>query len=246
MATAQASKPKIQVPNFCEPQPTVTVFITASQEPQMQEDEGIHPKPLRSKASTSVIMEKHGIPNPELRKYIFHRNLISHYSLFFAAAFKGNFKEGLSQEMTLEADVKVFGVFSNWLYTQKILDSKGDQPDLGTLAHLWILADRFLVPVLQNRVVDSLYDKLNSGREKVSDFLDFCKIADKHAEGDNPLTFLAASLLTWSPPGSLDRWLDQVPRLILIKSWQTLKTVQAPEGQKGIDVQDLYVRVNQR
>jgi hypothetical protein len=246
MATAQASKPKVQVPNFYEPQPTVTIFITASQEPQIQQDEVMHPNPLGSKASTSINMEKHGIPNPKLPKYIFHRNLISHYSLFFAAAFKGNFKEGLSQEMTLEADVKVFGVFSNWLYTQKILDSKGDQLDLGTLADLWILADRFLVPVLQNRVVDSLYDKLNSGREKVSDFLDFCKVADEHAEGDNPLALLAASLLTWSPPGSLDRWLDQVPRSILIKSWQTLKTVQVPEGQKGIDVQDLYVRVNQR
>ncbi len=246
MATAQASEPKAQGPNFCEPHPTVTIFITASPESQAQEDVVTPPNPWRSKASNSGNIENPGIRSPELPKYIFHRNLISHHSPFFAAAFKSNFKEGISHEMTLEADVRAFGVFSNWLYTQNILNSKGDRPDLGTLANLWILADRFLVPVLQNKVVDNLYYMLNSGREKVSDFLAFCKIADEHAKGDNPLTSLAASLLTGSPAGSLDRYLHQIPRSILNNSWQTLKTVQAPDTKRGIDVQDLYVRECQR
>ena len=246
METAQACEPKVQVPNFCEPHPTVTIFITASSETQAQHGMVTHRRSFHSKAGTGGNTEKQGILRPEPLKYIFHKNLISHYSPFFAAAFKSNFKEGLSQEMTLEVDAKAFGVFSNWLYTQNILDSKGYQPDMCTLAHLWILADCFLVPVLQNKVADSLYYMLNSGRERVSDFLAFCKIADEHAEGDNPLTLLAASLLTGSPRGSLDRYLDQVPRSILIKSWQTLKTEQAPGTKRGADLQNFYVKENQR
>jgi hypothetical protein len=245
MANAQASEARIQVPNFCDPQPTVTIFITASPETQVQEDVATYPKRLHSKGSNRGDMEKQCIPTHELPKFVFHRNLISHYSPFFAAAFKGNFKEGLSQEMTLEADFKAFGVFSNWLYTQTILDSEGYQPDMCSLAHLWILADRFLVPRLQNKVVDNLHYILNRGRENVSDFLAFCKIADEHAEGDNPLTLLAASLLTFSPRGSIDHFLDQVPRSILSQSWRTLKMLRPPGPKRGIDVENFYVKENQ-
>jgi hypothetical protein len=81
------------------------------------------------------------LPETELLKLMIHKNMICHYSPFFSAAFNGNFKEGLSKETTLNVYIKGFGLLVNWLYNQIVLGANGKRPHLGSLAHLWILAD---------------------------------------------------------------------------------------------------------
>lgn len=89
-----------------------------------------------------------------------HKNFICYYSPFFDAAFNGDFAEGESQEMEFhEVDLQTFGMFVNWLYTQSIVLSDHSQPCCRFLLYLWILADRILVPKLQNQIIRQLDER---------------------------------------------------------------------------------------
>jgi hypothetical protein len=61
-----------------------------------------------------------------------------------------------------DTDIEVFGTFVNWLYTQRITDSEGNAPSYCSLTNLWLLADRVMVPRLQNR----LFAELDNSRLK--------------------------------------------------------------------------------
>ncbi|CAG8951813.1 hypothetical protein HYFRA_00005617 [Hymenoscyphus fraxineus] len=93
----------------------------------------------------------------EPRTYLIHKNIICKYSPFFEAAFNSNFKEGETQRMELwEKSGDTFGIFVNWLYKQKIVDENGWVTSAETLIDLWLLAQRFLVPQLQNQALTLL------------------------------------------------------------------------------------------
>jgi hypothetical protein len=49
-------------------------------------------------------------------------------------------------------------MFVNWLYTQDIADGERDLPESNNLIDLWILADRFIVPRLQNQAMELIID----------------------------------------------------------------------------------------
>lgn len=87
-----------------------------------------------------------------------YKELLCRQSPFFEAAFEGPFSEGETQSMTLE-DVgdNEFGIFLNWIHFKEIKGRYG-QPGFLDLLQVWILADRFLVPTLQNEAIDLLYD----------------------------------------------------------------------------------------
>ena len=91
--------------------------------------------------------------------YVVHKQLITFYSPFFDRAFNGNFIEGETQTMTLEdVDGNIFGLFVNWLYTQKVCHA-GFEPDkleAIEMAILWTLAGRFMIPKLQNQIMPDL------------------------------------------------------------------------------------------
>lgn len=82
------------------------------------------------------------------------QDLICYSSLFFKAAFKGEFAEGQSQTMSLdEVNSEVFGLLVHWLYTREIF-LKGLKVVDGqtiiqeTLAALWFLTDQLIMPLL--------------------------------------------------------------------------------------------------
>lgn len=94
------------------------------------------------------------------QKFVLHRNFICHYSPFFDATFNGDFKEGKDQQLDLEeTDPKVFGIFVNWLYTQEIVAPDEYPATSSHLVRLWVLADRMLVPKLQDDALEE-FDKL--------------------------------------------------------------------------------------
>ena len=84
-----------------------------------------------------------------------HKGHICHYSPFFDAAFNGTFAEAETQMVELyEVKPETFGIFVNWIYTQDIFSEGGEIPNVQGLVHLWLLADRLLVPSLQNKALD--------------------------------------------------------------------------------------------
>jgi hypothetical protein len=52
-----------------------------------------------------------------------------------------------------EVEGGIFGIFANWLYSQTIEDEDSKAPSADQLIQLWVLADRLLVPRLQNQAM---------------------------------------------------------------------------------------------
>jgi len=121
--------------------------------------EGKQPTGKKEKRSSLVgpqpIVTVNIIDSKQLRHpFRIHQNYICHYSPYFKAAFTGNFTEAETQELQLEdVEGEIFGVFVNWLYTQTIEDEEAKVPSAHHLIQLWVLADRLLVPTLQNQAL---------------------------------------------------------------------------------------------
>ncbi|KAH7363913.1 hypothetical protein BKA65DRAFT_390126, partial [Rhexocercosporidium sp. MPI-PUGE-AT-0058] len=107
-------------------------------------------------------------PKDDLTKFVIHKEFACYHSPVLDAAFNGDFVEGQTQTYRLEdVSASAFRLFSQWIYTRKlellqmsskvkdITDSTPDpylQQDMD-LAMLWILADKFAMPRLQNGVI---------------------------------------------------------------------------------------------
>ena len=146
--------------------------------------------------------------------------------------------------MAIDMDLKAIGLFVNWLYNKVILGASGKQPDLPTLAHLWILADRVLIPKLQNQAMGIMYSRLLSGGGLMRpEFCSVCNIAGEHADGDNYLTELAATLWTWAHPSfilNIDP--NLIPASVFAKSWASLKILQGPGSGKPATLVAFHVK----
>lgn len=78
------------------------------------------------------------------------------YSDYFRAAFNGSFTEATEGRIELrDVDLEVFENFHAWLYTRKIPESLRWLQ----LVRLWVFGDRFQVPLLQNCVMNEIFDK---------------------------------------------------------------------------------------
>ncbi|PVH71817.1 hypothetical protein DL98DRAFT_577183 [Cadophora sp. DSE1049] len=118
----------VPTPNLVGPQPIVTVKVRAD-------------------------------PNPVAKWHTFqlHKNYLCHYSPYFRAALTGPFIESEDQQVKLEeTSPSVFGIFVNWLYTQTLVNKSSEQPLSSHLFKLWILADKLLIPRLQNDILSML------------------------------------------------------------------------------------------
>lgn len=101
--------------------------------------------------------------------FIVHKNYATYHSPVLRAALNSDFIEGQSQAYTFEDDFdrEVINLLANWFYTEQIyfggvkLDSSqasdGTQlTEAGCIVKLWILADKLLMPRLQNMAMDEL------------------------------------------------------------------------------------------
>ncbi|KAH7304858.1 hypothetical protein BKA65DRAFT_560350 [Rhexocercosporidium sp. MPI-PUGE-AT-0058] len=80
-----------------------------------------------------------------------HLDVITHDSSYFRDAFnRQHGLEGQTKIMILkDTEVKVFGMFNQWLYT-KVIECDGTESDLMDLAKLWSCASVWRVSQLQN------------------------------------------------------------------------------------------------
>lgn len=110
------------------------------------------------------------------------------------AAFTGNFEEGHTRSMTLE-DVEdaTFESFVTWVYTQAIpfvtgIDGITDyESDNINLIRLWILADRLLIPQLQNSAIFRLEESRRRYKHKLLFPLEIAKEVYEQTETTSPL-----------------------------------------------------------
>jgi len=221
------------------PQPFVTIYIGPTPELATQ-DKAKRPLLLKDKddndrgtiqpqvASTTVM-------GPSLPKFLIHKNLICYHSPFFAAAFNGNFIEGITQSMTLDVDKEAFGVLVNWFYSQGVVSEFGVQPTVVTLARVWIMAERFMMPLLQNKVMDVIHDKVTSFGPVLwwpTGFAEFAQIANEHGDRDNQLVDIVVWALRWCDEAKFNYFTDQIPQEIFVKVAYQLKKVMDHDADK--------------
>ena len=77
------------------------------------------------------------------QEFLVYKKFICYYSPFFDAAFNGRFEEGETQSIDIDyVKPEVFGLFFNWLYTQKVIQDEDDMPQVSLLRDLWIMANQ--------------------------------------------------------------------------------------------------------
>lgn len=102
-----------------------------------------------------------------MKKFVVHKESACFYSPIFKAAFNSTFIEGQTQEYRLD-DVNEGTVqfLVQWIYRQEmsivqLQSGKHDPQECQDLVETWVLADRLLVPGLQNAVLAAL-DKVQT------------------------------------------------------------------------------------
>ncbi|KAH8590815.1 hypothetical protein B0O99DRAFT_744892 [Bisporella sp. PMI_857] len=89
--------------------------------------------------------------------FVLHKSFVTHYSPMLNASFNGPFSEGLTQLIEYSTmSINAFGIFTDWLYSQKIASVDGSLPSVTDLIHLWILADNLIIPTLQNQTIQAI------------------------------------------------------------------------------------------
>ncbi|KAG4429215.1 hypothetical protein IFR05_015307 [Cadophora sp. M221] len=122
--------------------------------------------------------------------FLVHKNVACAHSPFFKAAFESDMIEGMTQSMGLEdGEADVFGRLVDWLYNKEVngadpFDKKNKVDDVVTLAKLWKLAERTLMPNLQNATVQKICSEIR--RTPLEEFIKLCRIVFKDKE-DNAL-----------------------------------------------------------
>ena len=95
---------------------------------------------------------------------------------------------------------RIFGMMVNWLYTQEITDEKGNPPSCRLSVELWILADRFMMPALQNCAIEALNQARIQGSSVSADLVK--RIYDNTTEG-SPLRAYIVDVFVKDTTGGL-------------------------------------------
>lgn len=110
------------------------------------------------------------IVGTEEETFVLHKGLLCFYSDFFRAAFNGPFQEATEGKINLsDIDIETFEDFQVWLYSRILRNPEGPANKYGhapwrtyaALARLWIFGDKYLIPLLQNDVIDAMHDKMS-------------------------------------------------------------------------------------
>jgi hypothetical protein len=225
------------------PQPFVTIYIGPTPElaaqdkadrPLLKDKEDNNMGTVETQVASLTIIE------PKLPKFLIHKNLICYYSPFFATAFNGNFAEGTTQSMTLDIDKDAFGVLVNWFYSQVVVSK------FVTLARVWIIAEQFMMPVLQNQVMDAFHNSVRAcapSRTVLVSFGEFAKVAHNHGDGDNELVEIVVWVLRWCDEVQFNHYVGRLSQEIFAKVAKQLKKVKNPDVGKliALESSNFYV-----
>ncbi len=111
-------------------------------------------KPLHSLFESVVFVDV----GSEHQRYAIHKGLLCSRSGYFKAALTGNFREAEDQVVTLDdEDPETFRRFNAWLYTDVLVeDADPGTRSWSSLFNIYIFAEKRIIPLLQNTVIDSI------------------------------------------------------------------------------------------
>ncbi|CZT42001.1 uncharacterized protein RSE6_01827 [Rhynchosporium secalis] len=136
------------VTSLFSPQPVFTVIIKTKNNQEM----------FNNNLPTSAHEETSN------HKFIIHKNIICHHSPFFAAALIAiSAREENTQVIIFDDIVPIlFGSFVHWLYRKTVAADGGVVPAPEMMVGLRIMAERFLIPTMQDQIMDKLFEAIRS------------------------------------------------------------------------------------
>ncbi|TVY15075.1 hypothetical protein LARI1_G006126 [Lachnellula arida] len=116
---------------------------------------------------------------PEKIQFVVHKDFACHYSPVLKAALNSDFIEGQTQTYTLKEPQETTGrLFVHWLYFQQLLDrddwepTKDEDTDL-ILIQLYMLADKLLIPRLQNTIIQVMHQHARENKLVLVETLEY-------------------------------------------------------------------------
>ena len=104
---------------------------------------------------------------PEKTEFRIHKGVLCNASSFFRTALEGGFKETLEQTIEMpEANVDAFKHFQLWLYSRQLSRSgvySSRREAWNGFVHLYIFAEAYGIPALQNDTIDVLIGLFERG-----------------------------------------------------------------------------------
>ncbi|KAL8898245.1 MAG: hypothetical protein Q9192_002166 [Flavoplaca navasiana] len=149
---------------------------------------------------------------PDRLSFHVHRNLLCENSPFFAAAFNGSFKESSGLMELIEDSADAFERFVQWLYRRKFTispvgDAQCTKQRYQQLVRVYIVADKFDVPLLKDHVIVLFFDSIRypngQFRLKATAHHDFCprtnivKLVYTNTAKGSPLRKFLAAFYAW-------------------------------------------------
>jgi len=126
-------------------------------------------------------------------KFEIHKCFACYHSPVLDRAFASSFIEGQTQTYRLEDTTSAaFGIVTHWLYSQTLHYEVGwsISDELLELANVWILADKLLIPRLQNDAIDRISALLEMSSDS-DEALPYLKYIYDNAPPDGPLCRMA-------------------------------------------------------
>jgi hypothetical protein len=108
---------------------------------------------------------------PKKKPFLIHKDLLVFYSDYFRGAFNGSFSEATKGSIYLADErVDVFTIVNQFVYTRQLSEKLDSDLEWEMLARIWLFGDKYLMPSLQNRVMDMLIEK-NANTGTIPSFL---------------------------------------------------------------------------
>lgn len=182
------------------------------------------------------------VVGPAKKEFVVHKSFACHTSPILKAAFNSDFIEGQTQRYTLEDTTEgAFRLFSEWVYTQNIYwdgESK-DEPRSYWLPEVWVLAEKLLVPKLQNRAIDLIED-LRKKRGAVGHTITWIY---QNTPYGSPLRRIYVHQWAWNVQSHIYRRTDvSFPTEFLIELAAYLRDINVQKLEFSRDMKDFYVK----
>jgi len=72
----------------------------------------------------------------------------------------------------IRAKPEVFNLLAEWIYTQKVIEDKNNPPPMHQFVDLWLLAERYEIPRLQNFALDGMEYRRMEFKDSISYWCD--------------------------------------------------------------------------
>jgi len=129
--------------------------------------------------------------------------------------------EGQTQSMELDdVEVRIFGFFSNWLYTQKLENENGVALSPVEHAKLWSLGQRFLTFGLRDECLRNiekfLSDTLKEIPSLLSQLQNYAYVEAPQEEGSALRKIVLAKTLHLTNTENMDEMLAESPKIMIL------------------------------